>query len=776
MNIAPNVHRSVRTLTALLIASALLAGLPETGRGSPVPQYEETLGIDYGDARPDPASVPISKEAAIRLAREALPAVGNKNPDEIALLYRRTENFLPPIPAWKAAWDMLDKGTIALAEIDATTGDLLAYETRFLVNPMNEPNSRFPASVARDQAKAAAEAFVRKAVPSVRHFGLKELAFTPDEAFDYVYPLFGPARYSFRFGLTANGYETINVRIAVVLDTAGSVKAFSFTGDPGQPVAKRAVLKAEEAKRLWENGFRMLPLYRNVADSYGGTPDWRLTYVMDRTFWSIDATSGTLAWSDAYGYSNIAAQRYEKILPTDASFVPRSVDLGQAVRAAETLANFPGDTEWSSEYETYGGQRRTWDLKGIDPGDRESGYYSLTVDAKTGQVLDYADYRNFGFDAEERSSELPAIKSADARKLAERWLAEHIPDFASRYKLAVPFKSAASELTLEYRMFHRGIPVAGQALFITLNDNGKMTRLMLPPQPPAAKTLDALKPALDAEQAKKRIVRNTKLLPYYVQNKGYPFTYETVDPDERRLDLLYLAAPANPSELYAPDTVDAVSGVVVLPYSGELFTVGGPLPADALAHPSKKALQTLFDRGALLADSKGRLLPDAGLSRGEFLRMMLKGMTFSGVPYIGEEEPFFSDVDAKHPYYLDIGYFVGRKWLTPDPKTALKADEPLTREQMAVWLTRMIGYEKMARTLKNDPAVTRLRDAGKIKDKGAAAVVLKFGLLKPKAGAFKPAERATRAEAAEALLKLAEIQEKLDRPLWSWGYTGDEYR
>ncbi|MFB9280258.1 PepSY domain-containing protein [Cohnella cellulosilytica] len=776
MTIAPNVHRSVRTLTALLIASALLTGLPESGRGSSVPQYEEAPGSDYGEVGPDPAAVPISKEAAIRLAKEALPPVGNRNPDDIGLLYRRTEKAFPSIPVWKGAWDMLDKGTVALAEIDAVTGDLLSYETRYLMNPMNEPNSRFPARITRDRAKEAAEAFVRKAVPSVRDFGLKELAFTPDEAFDYVYPLFGPARYSFRFGLTVNGYETINVPIAVVLDAGGSVKAFSFAGHPGQPVAKRAAVKAEEAKRIWANGFRMLPLYRNVAGSFGDSPDWKLTYVMNRTFLSIDAMSGAPAWSDSYGDSNIAAQRYESLLPTDASFVPRSVDLKQAVQSTAALANFPSGTEWTSDSETNGGQRRTWELKGVDPDDREGGYYSLTVDAKTGQTLDYADYRYSGSDADERSSEPPTIQAADARKLAELWLTEHIPDFSSRYKLAVPFEAAASGLTLEYRMFHRGIPVAGQDLFITLNGSGKMTRLILPQRPPEAKALDALKPTLDAEQAKKRIVRQTKLLPYYVPDEKEPSTSGTTGPGERRLELLYLAAPANPYELYVSDTVDAVSGIVAPSYAGKAFTVGGPLPADALAHPSKKALQTLFDHSVLLADSKGQLLPDAGLSRGEFLRMVHKGMTFSNIPYTGGGERFFSDVDAKHPYYFDVDYFIGRKWLTPDRKTALKPDDPLTREQMAVWLTRVMGNEKMALALAEDPTVTRLRDAGKIKDKGAAAVALKFGLLKPTAGAFKPAERATRAEAAEALLKLAEMQEKLDKPLWSWGYTGDEYR
>lgn len=777
MKMIPIVRRPARLLTALFISSVLASAHPAAGQSLPVAGYEETLTTNISDKRPDPEKVAVTKGEAIRLAKEALPAVGKKSPDDIALVYSREGEYPLPIAVWRSAWEIPAKGMLAYAELDATTGDLLAFESGFLGNPKHEPHSAFPAGVTRSQAKTAAEAFVRKAVPSVRDFGLKELAFA-DEDSDYVYPLFGPARYSFRFGLTINGYEALNARILVVLDMAGNVKSFSFTGDPGQPVFKLVAVQANEAKRIWANGFRMMPMYRNLEDSYDKPARWGLTYEMDRTFWSLDAMSGTPVWANSDVYSYVASRRYESIPPTDVSFVPRSVDLEQAVQAVATIANFPKNTEWLSEDEANRGQRRTWELKGIAPGAEEGGHYSLTVDARTGQVLDYADYRDFGRDDSVQPAGLSSIQASDARKRAERWLAEHVPDFPSRYKLVAESEAsegAVSELTLEYQLFHDGIPIFGQVLVLELDGNGNMTKLKRSSESPADETLDALQPTLSAEQAKKLIVLGTKLQPYYLANKGYPFTYEEINPAERRLDLLYLAAPSNAYELYAPRSVDAVTGRVEQAYAWEYFAAGGPLPADAVSHPSKKALQTLFDRGMLLTDSKGRLLPDAGLSRGEFLRMMHKGMTFKGTPYIGREEPYFSDVGTKHPYFDDIVYFAERRWLTPNPKIALKADNPLTREQMAVWLTGIIGYEKLARTLKSDSQVTRLRDAGQIQDKGAAAVVLKLGLMKPVDGAFRPGRHVTKAEAAETLLKLAEIQSQLDRPLWTWGYGDNEY-
>ncbi len=88
---------------------------------------------------------------------------------------------------------------------------------------------------------------------------------------------------------------------------------------------------------------------------------------------------------------------------------------------------------------------------------------------------------------EQRQTQLPTIKVAEARSAAEKWLAEHIPDFAVRYKSVAPsvvHKGNLSELELLYRMFQDGIPVADQTIGLTLDGKGKMKRLSLPSNPP----------------------------------------------------------------------------------------------------------------------------------------------------------------------------------------------------------------------------------------------------------------------------------------------------
>ncbi len=775
------VRGAVRLFAIAFIASTLLLSRPETGLGTPEPEFEHTAGIDYMvgidyDNPPDPASVRISKEAAIRLSQEILPAVGKKNPDDIGLVNARLEDYGQKLPVWRAAWDFMDKGTIAGVTLDAMTGDLLAYTSHFIGNPLNEPNSTLPAGNSRDRAKKQAEAFIRKAVPSIKGFTLQEKPFPHTD--DAVFPLFGPARYSFYFGLKINGYKVVGSSLTVVMDAAGNVKAFQFAGNPGQPVSGAASLTAAEAKRVWANGFKMKPLYRDLNESYGSKVRWGLTYEMDRTFWGMDAVEGTPDWISGGRYSHLFETEVESVAPSSSVFTPHKVNQDEAIQTAATFANFPAGVEWTSEYDNYDekGERTIWELKGIDPDDREGGFYTLTVDAQTGQVLGYADYRSFErLEEEQRQTQLPTIKVAEARSAAEKWLAEHIPDFAVRYKSVAPsvvHKGNLSELELLYRMFQDGIPVADQTIGLTLDGKGKMKRLSLPSNPPSIGMLKALKPTIDERQAKKLIVQHTKLIAFYLPNQGYPFTTREVAVGEKRLDLMFLQVPANAEEGYAPDSVDAVAGQVMTATEDQ-WTAGGPLPADAQAHPSKVALQTLFDHGALSADAKGDLKPNAEISRGEFIRIVHRSIVLNGYPYLGGKSRLFSDVSMGHPYYDDIGYFVDRKWLISDTKTALKTESLLTREQMAVWLTKITGYEKMSRTLKDDPAVKGLRDAGKIKDKGAAAIVLKFKLMKPVNGSFNPGGRVTKAQAAEALLRLAEIQSQLDRPLWTWGYGSD---
>ena len=67
--------------------------------------------------------------------------------------------------------------------------------------------------------------------------------------------------------------------------------------------------------------------------------------------------------------------------------------------------------------------------------------------------------------------------------------------------------------------------------------------------------------------------------------------------------------------------------------------------------------------------------------------------------------------------------------------------------------------------MENDAAVAKLRDVSQIKHRGEVALVMKLGLLKPANGRFNASEKVTRAEVAAVIMRLVELQGKIDSKL-----------
>nr|WP_246427847.1 S-layer homology domain-containing protein [Paenibacillus phyllosphaerae] len=64
--------------------------------------------------------------------------------------------------------------------------------------------------------------------------------------------------------------------------------------------------------------------------------------------------------------------------------------------------------------------------------------------------------------------------------------------------------------------------------------------------------------------------------------------------------------------------------------------------------------------------------------------------------------------------------------------------------------------------MNTDVTVSGLKDASAIADKGAAAIVLRLGLLSPIDGKFMPEAPVTKAQAATVMMRLVRLQGKLD--------------
>ncbi|CAM4330371.1 S-layer-like y domain-containing protein [Paenibacillus endophyticus] len=92
-------------------------------------------------------------------------------------------------------------------------------------------------------------------------------------------------------------------------------------------------------------------------------------------------------------------------------------------------------------------------------------------------------------------------------------------------------------------------------------------------------------------------------------------------------------------------------------------------------------------------------------------------------------------------------------------------EQTLTRDQLALMLVQMLDYDKLSVFMNKDKDITSLKDASSIQNKGAAALAIKLGLLTSSGGKFHPNAPVTKAQASVLLIRLANLQDKLDTPL-----------
>lgn len=96
-------------------------------------------------------------------------------------------------------------------------------------------------------------------------------------------------------------------------------------------------------------------------------------------------------------------------------------------------------------------------------------------------------------------------------------------------------------------------------------------------------------------------------------------------------------------------------------------------------------------------------------------------------------------------------------------RAALQPESKLSREQLAVLLASFLKYDKLSAFLGNDSVITGFSDNAAIQDKGAVALAVKLGLLQGENGKFNPQQIVTKAQAANVIMKLVELQGRTDQ-------------
>ncbi len=765
--------KAVGTLTAAMIFTML--SVPVVGAassfssGSAAASAEAPSSSSSGVV--DPAKVKVTEEEAVAKLRALFPVLKDAQMSGASLTDGRNSGQMENgDPVWQISWS-IQRGNSShgfSSDVNAVTGDLLNMGMPYEL--LSEP-SFYPPKVSKKQAVELARKFIAQAVSSLDSQTLQESNFNKEWA---LTPLFGPVQYSFTFQASHEGVKVQGQSAQVTVSGNGNVTNFYYSNNSSAYPSSKPKVTLAEAKKKWEQDLQLKLAYVPDGYQWDRAPEhWNLVYVPALPLKMLDAQTGQ--WTDESNKVADASKpdEFVSIQATGEPYKAHSVTAEEAIKSIEAIADIPEEYSIQSKQLNKGrnGANDTWHLRW---GKDNNSFYdgrSAQVDAETGQLLSFYTDRYGPAGEQEIEAPAPALPKDKAIEIADKWVHGNIPDAASYKRL----DSSATTMTdpdtgyvsLTYQRFYRDLMMQSRTVTLTLNNEGRLVGMYAPAGIGSTESLDKLVAKLTAEEAKNKVLAATDMELAYVRSGGY-----NIGPSGKyipvTMTLAYLPTDLEYGESFYR-AVNAVSGELVSPYGISNGLTAGTNPADIDSHWARTALQAAVEHGVLTPDKEGKVYPNKTIATGEFIRMVSLAMN----PYnerntydYGSVEKPFADVDDKSPYYRAVNHWIGAGWLTANENTKLNLDAALTRDQLAAYLAKITGYEKLAARLgKEASSLTQLRDADSITEPGAVELGLKLGLMNTKDGAFRPQGKVTVADAAAILLRLAQIQGELDRPL-----------
>lgn len=758
--------RTQHTLAALVITASLampgaaLAAAPNGPPTLPPPAAPVTppppAGLAASTAKPpvDETGFKISREQAITIARSmfAIPeALGEPNVN--------VEQF-DDGAMWRIQFESADarKGFGGLSVgVDAETGSVLQY-SRLTGDP-----AQSPATVRYTLAEAAAKAqyWLDMLAPALR----PSLRAVDRPMADYYGP--GMQGYEFAWERMAEGYPTREAGLQISIDPGtGELRSFQRSRSQKQTYKLPAsILPKEKAEAI----YRQLPM--QLAYQYFDTPatgvgEWRLVYRPITGELPVLGQEGKLL--DMMGrVVDLTSLQSIKLVPAPdqpykAPDKPLTRD--QALALARTLTGQVGEPTDANYYESGGGQELhiwsfNWQSNGKDgPGET----VGVEVDVDRGVIRGYNSWSP-GTAAGQAPSEMT---EADAREAAIQFIRTTRPDLAghliimpggdlnSPYYMKDSGAMARPEHYVRFMLTKDGIPIDGRQVEVMVDGaTGKVRNVWANDFSPE-----------DRFPSAQALITPAEAMTTYLKQPGlelawYQFwTMPTNDAQPQPQPPQLVWGSLNP---YMTSGIDARSGAL-LDYRGRDLADAAKRPTDIAGHFAEREIELLWTRGVLEVQ-EGKFNPNQAATVGDIARwlVMARGLN----PYTKYDFRRFGDermakAIAATPTAPYLGAALQAGIILPEELGAeLKPDADVSRELLALWTARAMGYSAV--TKMPDRIAMPFADQKLVGAKYANAVALLHGLgiIKgDEATSFAPQRAVTRGEAVKFVFAVASAE------------------
>lgn len=621
-------------------------------------------------------------------------------------------------------------------------GETLELE-QFQYQPVNTKDVLFPAKYSEAEAQKVADEFVKKFDKA------GEYELLPNEHNYYSSSLLTqPVQYSFMYTKKKSGVPVSDQSIHIRVLGDGTVTSYykthleknNFTyDDPSKKQSESDVASHVQDALKAQLSYRIEPDYT--------TGDYAVKLVYQPNSW---VTSGVHAltgeWLTADGLSStLPNQPITPIVTAPLAAKQQNITSDQAQAIAQKLlaTDKKGVTleiESVQETTTETG-KAVFNIQYMYRHKNGGSGTTLTIDKKTGEIINHSDIRN-NLEVEEDSSNAEAeLTRQQALEKAVAYVKELAPSYAHQYALPVNegvYEKYNNSYDFTFQRIVNGLTVAGDQ--ITVNVDAKKGNLLsLNVHSYENVEWPAATGILTQQEATKLLKNQLNLKLQYVNHPKVE--------NEQHYSLVY--QPVFKEDPYA--VLDAKTGEWINPYdmaNSDKPTIEHPTAAEELNY--------LIHAGILGGDETFN--PDAPVTKEEALKVIMKSVTYMySDPRYNENETMsqsFTDITPDHPSYQFVTRALKMGMLDASTKT-FNATASLSNQELAKWVVGMLKLHNVAQL--SDIYELNYSDAGQVDQnlRGYVALAYGMGLLEAENNQLKPKSEVTYAQLAQVIIRLA---------------------
>jgi hypothetical protein len=753
-------HRPMRILAALLVTATLVVPGAALATTSPAPPLAAPVGA-LGEKSPaDPAAQKVSREQAITLARNlfGLPkAMGepdvslNQGPGGASWFLQFHEGGPQPMSV-----------NITIG-VDAETGAVVNYSKWTGVKP--NPAREAPAFT-RAEAEAKAQYWLAMLAPTLRET-IKPVA--SPEGYGYFGP--GAMTYAFRWNRVVQGYPSRPEGVSVVIDArTGELQEFNRgmwgTGNYKLPASLLPKEKAEAA-------YRQVPMqlsYQRFYQRGVGQGEWHLVYRPATEYYPMVDQSGKLLNPSGQPVDLAFLKQAVKVPVPAHPWQPPARELTRAEALAMAkqvtgLTEEPSNASYQEAGQEQEGHFQGW-MFDWQLGKGEVEQYSVQIDVVRGVLT---TFNHWGSGQPLAQGEKPKLTEEAARGLAVAFVRASRPDLGGSLVLMPNPESRdpyymekmmggmdRQEYNFNFQLLKNGVPVMGPNVNLTVDARTGQVRNFWAYDSLAGQEFPSPKAALTPGAAMDAFLKQPGLELNWVQPWAPPMPGQAGQAPVPQL----MWTPAMPEDAYA---LDAMTGAL-LDYQGRDLLEAARRPSDIEGHFAQREIELLWTRGVVELDG-GKFSPEQVARVGDVVRWLVLARGMAPYPLYDFRGAFRGSAAgdtlaaelAKSPSGPYLGAALQAGIILPeDVLGGLKPDAAVSRQQLALWTARAMGYGAIVRM--PNRIELPFADRAAVGAWYANAVGLLSGLGAVKGGPdamFEPQRAATRGEAAKMIFAVA---------------------